>query len=574
TPRAADIDTNFTVVAGLVSNAASSRVRASVVVYLIDNNLSTVYSTWTYVATNNSWQSQLTFSGTNSWSVKYTMSVDINNFDPTRVLVGVPYLNTVFHFTVSGGGRILTLSDQKDNGNSVGFGKGVAWLASDQAAILANKYTSTFSTWVSSQIWLYTQLPSTGLASTLTAIIPNSQQPLPSTINSQFLNILSTPSSLAVLDVSGGILFLISTEPGYYASTDTSLGSTSITMPVISTTQNCLGGMMKNDNGVHPCSLCSTGSRSGVGSINCTVCNAAAFCPLGAVAEVALSNLEVTSQAYSYKENPDTTSFDDILLANVFKIGSDSRCVGISPLFWALIVLIPVIAVGATLLTCQIYYRDSHHSRHIKAIQRCFKRTDVIGEGDMWIGGLMTIVLVALCIQVYVFSTAFLNQYPSEKVSDSTFACDVTLRNALFETSLRSLAIPRSDEEQKMFDLLDSQPWTIRVYLINTFINCSSISAYQIVGTSSIPITSLSCTSANSIITLSLLLSSDTETIALTINDIRPIGAISVGATAPANDTENTALKALNFMQTFYSTSQTLAQSVLISLTITKVRQR
>ncbi|CAF3627968.1 unnamed protein product [Rotaria sp. Silwood2] len=62
------------------------------------------------------------------------MSVDINNFDPTRVLVGVPYLNTVFHFTVSGGGRILTLSDQKDNGNSVGFGKGVAWLASDQAA--------------------------------------------------------------------------------------------------------------------------------------------------------------------------------------------------------------------------------------------------------------------------------------------------------------------------------------------------------------------------------------------------------------------------------------------------------
>ncbi|CAF1244962.1 unnamed protein product [Rotaria sp. Silwood1] len=218
------------------------------------------------------------------------MSVDINNFDSTRVLVGVPYLNTVFHFTVSGGGRILTLSDQRSNGNSVGFGKGVAWLASNQAAILANQYTSTFSSWLSSQIWLYTQLSTTGLASAATAIIPNCQQPIPSNINSELLNIKSTPTVLTVLDVFGGILFIIATAPGYYASTDTSLAPVSIAIPIISTTQNCSAGMMKSDTGVHPCSLCPMGWKSSVGSINCTVCNASAFCPLGAVDEVSQSH--------------------------------------------------------------------------------------------------------------------------------------------------------------------------------------------------------------------------------------------------------------------------------------------
>ncbi|CAM4833124.1 unnamed protein product [Rotaria magnacalcarata] len=66
TPRAADIDTNFTIVTGIRVNSASPRVFASVVVYLIDNTLSHIYSTWTYVPTNNSWQSLLKFSGYDS----------------------------------------------------------------------------------------------------------------------------------------------------------------------------------------------------------------------------------------------------------------------------------------------------------------------------------------------------------------------------------------------------------------------------------------------------------------------------------------------------------------------------
>ncbi|CAF4599696.1 unnamed protein product [Rotaria socialis] len=516
TPRAADIDTNFTIVAGIRANSASSNVLASVVVYLIDNTLSHIYSTWTYVPANNSWQSQLKFSCYDSWSVKYTMPVDINNYNPTRVLVGVPCVNTVFHFIVGGGGTTLNWTDQISNANSVGFGKGVASIASDQVAILANIYTSTFSSWLSSQIWVYTQLPSTSLASTPTAIIPNSQQPIPSTISSELINLVSTPSGLVVLDVSGGILFILSTPPSYYASADPNLAPDSIAIPSISTTQSCLAGMMKTDTGLHPCSLCPRGWRSSVGSINCTVCNASAFCPPGAVAELSQTELQTILQAYPYYENPDTTLFDDVLLNNVFHIGSTRHCVVVSPIFWTLIVLSPLLALIVILLVCQQCSRSSHDSARMKTIKKWFKRTDLVAEGEHWIGGLFTLALIVLLIQIYVFANNFVFQYPAASVGNSNFACDVTLRNALY-------------------DLLNNQQWTLNVNLINTVIDCSSISLCEIIGTSSIALSVATCKNVNSVVKTTIVLSNDAEQLQIVINDINVIGGVSVGLTGPGS---------------------------------------
>ncbi|CAM4786844.1 unnamed protein product [Rotaria magnacalcarata] len=533
TPRAADIDTNFTVVAGIVSNGPSSRIRASVVVYLIDNNLRQIYSNWTYEPFNSSWQSQLTFSGTNDWSVKYSMSVDINNFDPTLVLVGVPYLNTVFHFVISGSGTILTLSSQIDNGNSIGFGKGVAWLASDQAAILANRYTSTFSLWLSSQIWLYTQLPTIGLTSAPTAIIPNNQQPLPSTINNQLLNMRPISNSLAVLDVAGATLLILSAQPGFYASTDTSLSIESVSIPTISTKQTCVPGTMKNNIGIHPCALCPSGSRSSAGSINCTRCNSSAFCPLGAVAEVEQSQLETLTQAYAYPTPPDVTSFDDILLANVFQLRPYSRCIVISPIFWMLISLFP------------------------------------LREGEIWIGGLATIALVILVAQAYAFSTKFVTQYPSEQVDNSDFACDPTIRNAVFETSLQSLAMAKSDDEQVIYDLVKNQRLTLNVNLLNTAITCSSIYPKQIIDSLLVPINFISCSQNNSIVKTAIMLSNDAVTIQFIIDDFKPIGGIRIGMSGPGKENGSSILKELGFSQAFYNADRTLAQSATVSLQLT-----
>jgi hypothetical protein len=261
-PRAADTDVNFTVVAGFVDQGPNSQIRSKPVVYLMSNNL-TVLDTWSYTPTNSTWQARLTNAGsTGVWSAMYVMSVDINPFDPTRVLVGMPSTNTLILFTVGNRGTTITLTTFIDNGGNLGFGKGVAWLALNQAAVLNSAYSLDYSTWFSSQVYLYTNANATSLGAAVTAMIPNSQQPLGTTISPLMINIISTPTSLAILDGKGGILFFLATLPGYYASTDTSKLLGTATMPVISQQVTCIGGTYKNESGVHPCFPCANGSKN------------------------------------------------------------------------------------------------------------------------------------------------------------------------------------------------------------------------------------------------------------------------------------------------------------------------
>jgi hypothetical protein len=261
-PRAVDTDVNFTVVAGFVDQGPNSEIRSKPVVYLMSNNL-TILDTWSYTPTNSTWQSRLTNAGsTGVWSAMYVMSVDINPFDHTRVLVGIPSTNTLTFFVVGNDGTTIKLTSFIDNGGNLGFGKGVAWLSMNQAAVLNNAYSLDYSTWFSSQVYIYINANSTSLGSSVAAVVPNTQQPLGTTISPLMINIISTPNSLAILDGSGGILFLLSTPPGYYASTDTiSLRSTA-RMPVISQQIICIGGTFKNDTGVHPCFPCVNGTMN------------------------------------------------------------------------------------------------------------------------------------------------------------------------------------------------------------------------------------------------------------------------------------------------------------------------
>ena len=379
-PCAADASVSFTVVAGFVEGSAGSRVRATPTVYLISNSNLTVLSSWTYNAINGTWQSRLTYSGVDSWSSKFIMSVKINSDDPTRVLIGMPFLNTVFLFVVNNNGTNLTLASSVDNGQSVGYGKSVTWLTSSQAAILVSTYSLDYTTWYSSQVYLYTSLNGTNLPSSPTAVIPNTQQPVPSTINSQLIRLVSTPSSLAVLDVDGGVILILSEAPGYYASTDTTNSPIAAAMPVVSHSTTCIGGTYKSDTGVHPCVLCPSGSRNpgSTAATSCINCSSSNFCPLGAVYEIDPSFLVTQSQAYAYPRAPEMNVFEDILLNNMFSLGSTGHCLVVSPMFWTLILLfiIAVLLVGmASLNWCvQEVRRDQWRS----TIKNIFLRTDLV----------------------------------------------------------------------------------------------------------------------------------------------------------------------------------------------------
>ena len=379
-PCATDVTQTFTIVAGFVQNSARARVRATPTVYLIWNTNLTVLSTWSYTPTNNSWQSRLTYSGISSSSSQHTMSVKINIYDTTRVLVGMPFINTIFMFRVENNGTTLRLTTTKDNGQLIGFGKSVTWLTQSQAAILVTSYSLDSKIFYSSKIYVYTSMNSTQISSSPTAVIPNAQQPIPFIVNNEWIRLISTPSSLAILDITGGTMMILAEQPGYYASTDLTNSPVVAAMPVISHRTTCMGGTYKNDSGVHPCQLCPSGSRNSDenGAVMCVNCSSQRFCPLGALYEINDTWLANISQAYTYPRSPETDVFEDILLHNMFSLGSTGHCLVVSPIFWILILLFIIAVLLILMASMNLCIQPEKREVWQAKIKSIFQRTDLV----------------------------------------------------------------------------------------------------------------------------------------------------------------------------------------------------
>jgi hypothetical protein len=294
----------------------------------------------------------------------------------------MPFLNTVFLFTVTNNGTNLKLASFIDNGQSVGYGKSVAWLTNSQAAILVSTYSLDYATWYSSNIYLYTSLNgTTTLPSSPSAVFPNTQQPLPSTINSKLIQIISTPESLAVLDTASGVLLILAEQPGYYSSTDTTNSLVAASMPVVSHPMTCMAGTYKSDTGVHPCVLCPSGTRNpgNAPSMSCINCSSStSFCPLGAVYEMDPTTISSLSQAYAYPRSPEMIVFEDILLTNMFSLGSTPHCIVVSPIFWTLILLLIFLLVFLGMASLHWFVQPLTSERWRTKVKHVFIRTDLI----------------------------------------------------------------------------------------------------------------------------------------------------------------------------------------------------
>ena len=380
-PCAADATESFTIVAGFVKNSLQSKARATPAVYLMRNNDFTVLTSWTYTAPDNSWQSYLTYSGLDSWNKKFTMSVKINGDDPTRVLIGMPFLNTVFLFRVTDNGTNLSMTDSVSYEKSVGFGKSVTWLSSNKAAILYAAYSPDYSTWQSSKVYVFDWSNDTHLSPSPITVIPNAQQSLPSTINSNIIRMISTPTDLAILDQAGGAMLILSEPPGSYASTDMSNSKAGTAMPVISRSTPCISGTFKPDAGIHPCSLCPVGSRNpgtGDAATACINCSADAFCPLGAVYEVDSAYLTSLSQAYPYPRSPELTVYEDLLINNMVTFGSTAHCLRVSPMFWTLILLLIILAILIAMASLNFCVQEPKRTEWRMMVKSVFLRTDLV----------------------------------------------------------------------------------------------------------------------------------------------------------------------------------------------------
>ena len=258
-PHAVDFADSFGIIVGFIPNPIVATSKYLPIIYLINFNRSNghpiIVDQYLPNATEGTWQDKLTYVGAELYSPKYDMSVSIDT--KGNVLVGMQFINRVFLFSVdvTGPTRLRFIS-RNTNDRSIGNGKAVAWLDNGIAAILVNTYTLSYQ-WLSSEVHFYDiQNYGYNTSSIPLSIFPNNHQVLPISFSSILVNIVSSPSSLAVLDEGGNILIINPTPPGFYPAV-----AETRSMPTYTVAQPCLPGTYKNRTGIHDCLLCPSGNK-------------------------------------------------------------------------------------------------------------------------------------------------------------------------------------------------------------------------------------------------------------------------------------------------------------------------
>ena len=399
---------------------------------------------------------------------------------------------------------------------------------------------------------------------TLTSTFPNSWKGVCSTLSTSFRTIApSTRMGLAVRDANSSIYIIRPTTPGYYPVTTT--GCAAGIRFGLSGESQCASGSYHRETSARPCSLCPQGTfNDGSHPVECAPCDNTSFCSLGAVANIDGSAMDSVMQARAYPKSPDNTIFDDILLQNIFSLEFSRHCLVVSPLFWTLIVIGVTLILVIVMAASELFPGMSNIRRTIKLI---FTQTDLIGEGELWVGGIVSFSIIVLVSFAYVFSALYLRQYPVETSSDSSFACNPKLRNSKFSTQMQVLGIPLTEEVQPMFDMLDKQPYTLNVDFVNTLFHCGNVSVQQTIGTVVTFISPKKCEEHGGILAVAVALPSHGISVQLILTGMLTVGGIRVGLSGPeAHDGEEYEVHELDFMQTFSIPSRVLSPTSTIQM--------
>ena len=172
----------------------------------------------------------------------------------------------------------------------------------------------------------------------------------------------------------------------------------------------------------------------------------------------------------------------------------------------------------------------------------------------------------------YNFAMSYLKQYPSENVGPSSFACDETIRNAKFESTLKALGVPVSEVERPLFVALVEQDFTVQFDFINTAMSCIALSIVEVTESSASLLPNVSCWNDSGILSARVLLPQHAITVRAILSNIFPVGGVRVGMSGSGQAKDTYTLQALNFSEALYSAvGRTLGQQATIKMTITKV---
>jgi hypothetical protein len=576
-PHAVDVSQDLLfVVIGYVGDSSTIYTPCA---YLLDisNTIFNVSDSWLYTPpTNTSWQAGMTNWDADVYAAQYDMSVSMNNAGD-QVLLGIPITNTIVLLDVNGtiqqfGSSMQTLS----NGKALGMGKAVGWFGADAISVLVNTYSLNY-VWSSSQIFTYNVSVANSFA--VISIFPNIQQTLTNTFGPILLSFAATQNgTLVMLDSDGNYYILLPSPAGFFSGSSSGMSST---------LSQCICGTYSSDLNIFPCSLCPPGTTTGglTGQSSCIPCENDSFCPLGAAfGNISPSSYLLTNinQRRAYPVSPQSVRFDNILMQNMLKISGSmsSHCLVVSPLFWAIIVISFGVFVWIIMFISKHYVTNPIGMKTRQKLKRILKKTDLIGEGEMVVGGLLSFSILVLIVFAYAFSTSYLYRYPIEQVSGNfNLGCDTTLTNAQFTSNLMATSITPSDEEEPIFALLNAQPFKLYIAFINTIFKCTDITVMQVKDIN-LPIAISSCNENDSSVVLALFLPTHTINLQVQLADIHTIGGLRIVLEAPGADVENETLNAaytlvdLVFAQTLSLSGRLLTQQPSCTLQLTKLINR
>ena len=575
-PRSMALETNWGVVAGWSQDAATKNWYATLLLFSHHATSVTLVDRWLFMPVSGTAQASVQVGDASSWKPKHDISVAVRK--DGGILLGIQVFNTVWLFRTDGTRLILEGTNSK-TAKQIGFGKTVSWTKNGTAAqILHNTYSADYTTVITSSVVEVYPLaaftaaaPNGSWSSAAVAewLYPGPTQQLSELVFPNFVNVLSTPSNLIIMDTSGNSMFIQSSKPGYFQPTITGYDQ-----PLM-----CPPGMFNDESSYESCKLCpvNTYNPGTSAAFECSACPNNTYCPIGAVYPVNTSILTGTSQTFVYPSSPESIIFDDILIKNVFFLHGPSHCVTASPIFWGLIVF----AILMLILGCMLRLKYCVNNARSKKIRRftkfIFRRADLVKEGEHWIGGLISLVLLVLIIMGVWFTATYLSQYPYETASNPNFACG-SQWNAKFSSELRSVALPADHQFSTMYDMLSEQSLTLGLDVINTNVTCDAVTATAIVGSgsTSTPVSAFTCVVREpGSISIETVLPSHTSTLAFTLAGAQLVGGVRLSISGEAEEEEEEEY-VQNLRQVYASSSlqradETLQKTTEMGITLTKV---
>ena len=373
--------------------------------------------------------------------MKLSLRVSTRN---SQVLVGIPYLNTVHLFITDESSRRLIHVSSKmklKNYAETGYGWHVDWLNNAQQVMIANvEFNGHTVLQRYSYVEYYDSNPFTNTTIPF-AVFPNDEQNLPSFDGKRLLVLTSTTSVLYVMYADETISIIPASQPGYFSVEYMPIRNLAIRHPISLFVPNrvpCRPGTYKHNSGPWPCHWCqvSTANNSAPRvSVTCPQCTDQAFCPLEL--DMMTEPLLDIEQLNDYPESPEIDVFEGVLLRDMFR----TECLRTSPLLFITIVVaimfISSLVIGLMKFSKRFLAKQDHFTYVLRHL-------DLIQQGQLWFGGLISIALLVLLGFAVKFSYFYHYQYPidSQHLRNQDTCQSNQHLNAKFDTNLQFLKKP------------------------------------------------------------------------------------------------------------------------------------